>query len=168
VILKTLDLSLLSAFSVGTGSSIEKRLRDLDMARHTDTSVSLQRLAKQRSRVFAITWSAAIQQHHCVEAASLGPFEAVGKGFCLLQRDLKVIFSVFPPTRRRRWADRFSGPRDSFGVAVPGSSPGASTIAGRYITNVPRQTIADARESFEPRNVIVSLVASTRSRKWRT
>ena len=119
MILKTLDLSLLSAFSVGTGSSIEKRLRDLDMARHTDTSVSLQRLAKQRSRVFAITWSAAIQQHHCVEAASLGPFEAVGKGFCLLQRDLKVIFSVFPPTRRRRWADRFSG---LAGRAIPSGS----------------------------------------------
>jgi len=117
VILKTLDLSLLSAFSVGTGSSIEKRLRDLDMARHTDTSVSLQRLAKQRSRVFAITWSAAIQQHHCVEAASLGPFEAVGKGFCLLQRDLKVIFSVFPPTRAAA-----AGPTGLAGRAIPSGS----------------------------------------------
>jgi hypothetical protein len=36
-----------------------------------------------------------------------------------------------------------------------------------YITNVPRQTIAEGSESFESRNVIVSLVASTRFRKWR-
>jgi hypothetical protein len=115
VILKTLDLSLLSAFSVGTGSSIEKRLRDLDMARHTDTSVSLQRLAKQRSRVFAITWSAAIQQHHCVEAASLGPFEAVGKGFCLLQRDLKSSAS----SHRRAAA---AGPTGLAGRAIPSGS----------------------------------------------
>jgi hypothetical protein len=37
-----------------------------------------------------------------VEAAYLGLFEAVGKRLCVLSRDLKVTFSGFPLTCRRR------------------------------------------------------------------
>jgi hypothetical protein len=42
-------------------------------------------------RPFAITWSAAIQQHHRVEATDLRLFEAVGKRIGLLYRDAEML-----------------------------------------------------------------------------
>ena len=65
-------------------------------------------------RFFAITKGAAINQHHCVEAAYLGLFEAIGKQLGLLYCDLKMIFGGFPLTSRCRGdaRDRMSEAED--------------------------------------------------------
>src|SRR5271154_868461 len=38
----------------------------------------------------------AVSQHHRMEAPYLCLFDPVGKGLCLLHRDLKMLFSGFP------------------------------------------------------------------------
>ena len=43
-----------------TGVLIHEGLDYVDVPGHTNTSVTLQRLAKQRSRLFAIPWAGAI------------------------------------------------------------------------------------------------------------
>src|SRR6266849_4296377 len=78
----------------------EEGLSHLDVARHSDIAVTLQRLTKKRLRFAAITWGGAIDEHHCVEATYLGLLEEVGKGLGLLHRDLKMVFSGSPLTCR--------------------------------------------------------------------
>src|ERR1700722_11768264 len=89
------DLAYLSA-------SGEERLSHLDVARHCDLRVTPQRFIEQRLCFFGITFSGAINKHHGVEAAYLRLFEAIGKGFGLLHRDLKMLFAGLPLARRGR------------------------------------------------------------------
>jgi hypothetical protein len=81
---------------------IEERPGDPNVAGHSDLRVALQRFPDQRLRFFAIAWGGAIHQHHRMEAAYLGLFEAVWKRLGLLHRDLKMLFSGFPLTCRCR------------------------------------------------------------------
>ena len=66
------------------------------MPGHTDLRVSLQRLAEKRLRFFTIARVGAVPEHHGVEAANLGLFEAIRKEISLPPRDLKMIFGGFP------------------------------------------------------------------------
>ncbi|MGB6562026.1 MAG: hypothetical protein WBE69_05435, partial [Candidatus Binataceae bacterium] len=61
---------------LSAGTLVEEGLAYLDVAGHSDLRVAPQRFSEQRLRFFAITWGAAIHQHHCVDAAYLGLFEA--------------------------------------------------------------------------------------------
>src|SRR5271168_5239721 len=79
---------LAARFRVPSGSRSRRQifsdgLSHLDVARHPDKRISLQRLPEQRLRSFAIAWDAAVPQHHRLEAAYLSLFEAIGKEISL-------------------------------------------------------------------------------------
>src|SRR5262245_55636017 len=59
---------------------IEEGLSNLAVAAHPDSGVSLPRVGEHPARSLAITWSGAINEHHCVKATDLSLFEMVGKG----------------------------------------------------------------------------------------
>jgi hypothetical protein len=79
-----------------TSSSVEERLSHLDVARHSDTRVSLPRLTEQSVGSFAITRGGTVHEHHCLEATYLRLFQTVGNSFGLVERGLKVVRSSFP------------------------------------------------------------------------
>src|ERR1700735_5886880 len=109
-------------FTPTLSAACEQSLGHLDVARHSNLRVTLQRFTEQRFRFLAITCGGAIDQHHCVEATYLRLFEDVGQGLRLLHCDLKMPFSGFPLTaclrgvsrdRMRQAKDRPKHPRSN-------------------------------------------------------
>src|SRR5208283_181583 len=79
---------------------------EVAMTGHSDACVGLERYCQHSTSAFAICGRSAFHQHHRVKAAYLRLFEDLRKGPSLPHRDLKMLFSGFPLTCRRRGETR--------------------------------------------------------------